>query len=245
MMPTPLPRPTAPKVGLIVLQTDETLENESRFYLNLSGSEITVLHSRIAASDTVNTVTLNAMRGRLHEALALFPQRYAFDVVAYACTSAAAIIGEQAITADIHAAVTTRHVTTPLTAAKAALAYLGARRIAYLAPYESEVSQTMQAELAAAGHTAIADDSFHESSDRAVAAIAPQRILDTLKQFRNVGADAVFVSCTNLNCAAIIPPAEQRLNCPVLSSNQTLWWHILHLAQCPPPPHPAWGRLRG
>ena len=43
--------------------------------------------------------------------------------------------------------------------------------------------------------------------------------------------EAVFISCTNLRCAGMIAAAEERLGKPVLSSNLSLLWHMLTLAE--------------
>ena len=44
------------------------------------------------------------------------------------------------------------------------------------------------------------------------------------------GADAVFLSCTNLRTLDIIEDLETDLGKPVLSSNQVLAWHMAKLA---------------
>lgn len=233
----------APKIGMIVLKTDETIENESRFYLRDSRAHLLV--SRVTISDKINHDTLQETRRHLQQSLALFPEKYEFDVIAYACTSAATVIGEQEVAADLQRGCRARHATNPLTAAKAALRHIGARRIAYLAPYVSEVATAMQDTFSRAGFTLAARHSFGIESDHAVAALPPEEILQAVMR---VGAadsdsDAVFIACTNLNCAAIIPAAEEQLGKTVISSNQALLWHILTLAQAPLPATAGLGRL--
>ena len=229
------------KIGMVVLKTDETVENESRFYLQ--DSNVHLLTTRIPVSDTINSSTLQAMRGHLQHSLALFPEGYPFDVIAYACTSAATVIGEQTVSDDIHSYIQTTHVTNPLTAAKAAFAHLGVKKIAYLCPYVSDVADAMQQNINDSDFRIVADKSFNEGSDRAVAAITPQQILEALQTFRDSDAEAVFVSCTNLNCAPILARAEEQLQRPVISSNQALLWHAQTLAQTPLAPREVYGRL--
>lgn len=231
----------AVKMGMVVLQTDETVELESRFYLRDTDARLLV--SRIPVSDNINPASLQAMREHMQQSLALFPNDYDFDVVAYACTSAATIIGENEVAADMQRGCRARFCTNPLTAAKAALAQLGARRIAYLAPYISEVAAAMRENLAGAGFAIAAHSSFGIESDRAVAALPPPQILEAAAAHADGGIDAVFIACTNLHCAPIIAAAEQRLGTPVVSSNQALLWHMLTLAGSPLPADPAFGRL--
>ena len=42
----------------------------------------------------------------------------------------------------------------------------------------------------------------------------------------------MFVSCTSLRVAEILPQAEQKLGKPVTSSNHAMAWHLLRLANC-------------
>lgn len=244
------PAAALPQLGMIVLQTDETVENESRFYLR--DATVQLLCTRIAVSDAINAGTLQAMRARIRDSLALLPAAHEFDVIAYACTSAAAVIGEEEVARDIHRAVNTKAVTNPLTAAKAALTHLGARHIAYVSPYVPQVAETMQQCFTRAGFTIAAQHSFGIESDRAVAALPPAQILEAVMQlpmqFPDDQIDAVFISCTNLNCAALLPLAEERLGKPVVSSNQALLWHALKLAGASlsplsQPPPKEFGRL--
>lgn len=229
----PPARTPAPQLGLIVLQTDETVEDEARFYLH--NAPVRLLCTRIPVSDEINAATLRAMRAHLSGALELFPHGKAFDVMGYACTSAATVIGEDAVHQDIAAAVRTRHTTNPLTAAKAALAHIGARRIAYVSPYVAEVAQAMQDAFTQAGFAITHSHNFNLNRDSAVAALPPQEILAAVTALPVQECDAVFISCTNLRCAEILPLAEHALGKPVLSSNQALLWHMRQLAKVPPP----------
>jgi maleate isomerase len=40
-------------------------------------------------------------------------------------------------------------------------------------------------------------------------------------------ADAYFLSCTNIRVLSIIEALEQRLEAPVITSNQAMLWHCL------------------
>ena len=216
-----------PQLGMVVLQTDETVEDEARFYLR--DTPASLLCTRIPVSNDINAETLQAMRAHLGDALSLFPVGKEFDVVAYACTSAATVIGEAEVDADIKRAVRTRHTTNPLTAAKARLAALGAKRIAYISPYVEEVAQAMRDAFARAGFEVTAGYNFNLSKDSEVAALPPAEILKAAVALNAEKFDAVFISCTNLKCAGIIPEAEKALGKPVLSSNRALLEHMAAL----------------
>ena len=80
----------ATRLGLIVLQSDETIEVDFRRLLPAAAK---LLVSRVPSGTEVTPETLGAMEGRLTEAASLFPRGLAFDALGYGCTSAAAQIG--------------------------------------------------------------------------------------------------------------------------------------------------------
>ena len=78
------------RIGLVVLETDQTLEMEAR---SLPVDGVAWYHSRIANEMEVTPETLTAMEARLPDAAALLPDDFAFDAIGYGCTSAATLIG--------------------------------------------------------------------------------------------------------------------------------------------------------
>ena len=79
-----------PKMGLVVLQNDYTLEDDARRLLT-DGVSLHV--TRIKCAAEVSAASLKAMEGHVTEAAELFPEHADFGAVGYGCTSAAAIIG--------------------------------------------------------------------------------------------------------------------------------------------------------
>ena len=72
---------------------------------------------------------------------------------------------------------------------------------------------------------------FDEMEDRMVGRISPDSILEgALKLCDKQKVDAIFVSCTNMKCAHIIPEIEQQTGLVAVSSNQALVWHLVQLA---------------
>ena len=92
----------------------------------------------------------------------------------------------------------------------------------------------MQDNLRQAGFEINAVASFDQSDDFTVARITPQSVLDAILKVGTAdNCDGVFVSCTSLRTLDIIAAAEARLGKPVLSSNQTLAWHLMRLSGLP------------
>ncbi len=215
------------RLGLIVLSVDTGLEWEARAVF--AGRPAHVMHSRIPARDHVTPEDLAYMAPELTRSAALLPPGLA--AVGYGCTSGATVIGPEEVARRVGEAHPGTPVTNPLSAVIAALAALGVTRIGMVTPYLPEVVAPMQAALGDAGIAAVAAESFGESDDRIVGRI-PEAA--TLRGMLDVGArdgvEAVFTSCTNLRSMAVIDAAEAALGKPVVTSNQAMFWHMLHLA---------------
>ena len=219
------------RLGLIVLQTDQTVEHEFRQLLNVPG--VAWYHSRIANDVEVTPQTLQQMAEDLPAAAAMLPAEFEFDAIAYGCTSGATVIGEQTVADAIQISHTNVPVTNPLTASKAAFKAMGLQRIAFLTPYSAEVTELMREQLQASGFDVVCTGSFEQTDDFVVGRISPQSIIKAMQQLvSEVDCDGVFVSCTSLRVAEILPQAEQLLGKPVTSSNHAMAWHLLRLANC-------------
>lgn len=217
------------RLGLLVLQTDQTIEAELRYLLALEG--VATYHARLQNDAIVTPDTLAQMAGELPAAARLLPVGFGFDAIAYGCTSGATLIGESRVRQlinDIHPGVP---VTNPITAAKSALKALGIDKLALLTPYAPDVTAAMQANFEEAGICVSVIGSFYEDNDSVVGQIDESSILGAVL---SIGASSdcngVFISCTSLRAMGIIEQAENHLGKPVIASNHVLAWHMLRLA---------------
>ncbi len=213
-------------LGLVVLQTDETLEEEFRGWLP---EGVALFHSRVPNATEVTTETLCAMEAEIPRAVELFPHHAHIGTVAYACTSGATVIGEAEVAAAVRRALPNVAVTNPLTAVKARLNDLDARRIGLLTPYVPEVSQAMIDNLEGDGFSVTSSASFFEAEDPNVARISNESVLKAMLDVGHEECDVVFASCTNLRTAGVLDEAQRILGKPVVSSNSALMWHMLQL----------------
>jgi maleate isomerase len=217
------------KIGMVVLQTDQTIEHEFRSLLNHEG--VALYHSRIPNEMDVTRETLAKMEADLPNAAALLPSSFNFDAVGYGCTSGATVIGEENIAKAIQLAHPGAQTSNPLTACKAALHALDLKRIAFLTPYSPDVTLALQEHLLGCGFEIAITGSFFQSDDFIVGRISPETILRSIEEIgAHEDCDGVFISCTSLRTAAIIETAESKLGKPVTSSNHALAWHLLRLA---------------
>ena len=79
------------RIGLIVLQSDQTIEPE--FASLLRGLGVVLYHARIPNAMEVTPDTLRQMERELPGTVRLLPREFCFDAIGYCCTSGAAEIG--------------------------------------------------------------------------------------------------------------------------------------------------------
>ena len=225
----------AAQMGLVILETDLTIETEFRKYLSQDETvtpRLSLLNTRIPCDDKVTEQNLTLMENHFSNSLALFPKNYEFDVIGYGCTSASLLLGEEKINKLVKSNVKTDYVTTPMSAVKKALAALDASKIGFVAPYISDIAHKMASNLIDAGFNIIKGVTFCENRDSVVGIISPSSILRAIESVRldAPNIEAIFVACTSLKCEPIIPIAEESYGLPIVSSNSALAWDMVHLA---------------
>lgn len=218
-----------PRLGLIVLQVDETIEQEFR---RLFPPEAARLHvSRIPSGAELTPETIATMETALPAAASLLPTARPLDVIGYACTSGTTLIGAKRVGDLVMAAAPARAVTDPLTAAVAHCRALGLARVGIVSPYIASVAGPIRAAFEAQGIKVPGTLSFGEEVEARVARIAPGSIANAARDLaRRTHLDGVFLSCTNLRTLDILAPLSRELGLPVLSSNQCLAWHMAALS---------------
>ena len=217
------------RIGMIVLASDYTVEHEFRRVMTIPGVDIYA--ARIENSPTITPKTLAAMEARIAPTTRLLLPGEKLDVIAYGCTSASMVMGEEAVFRQIKKVQPDAACTTPATAAFAAFDALGAKKIAVLTPYRRDVNTHVQQYIEKADYTVSVFGSFNEEQDPVVARIDSASLsnaIDTLVKDRDV--DMVFVSCTSVRLLDAAPAIEKRIGLPVTSSNHAMAWHCLRLA---------------
>ena len=148
-------------------------------------------------------------------------------ITAYLCTSASfvgGLEGEARLRAAMERGGARRALTTS-GAMLEALATLGARRVAVATPYDATLTDRLVAFLDEAGvattgvgYLGMEADIWHVEAEsvRELALAVPRK-----------GADALFLSCTNLPTYDVIPALEAELALPVLSANLVTMWAAL------------------
>ncbi|MDH3230974.1 MAG: aspartate/glutamate racemase family protein [Alphaproteobacteria bacterium] len=229
------------RIGVIVLASDHTIEHEFRQIIDMPG--VAFYAARIRNDPSITPETLADMESRIAPTTDLILPGVELDVVAYGCTSASMVLGEQTVFDRIHEARPGVACTTPITAAFAAFDAFGASNIAVLTPYRDDVNQKVRNYIEARGYRVPVFGSFNEENDNVAARIDLASIRSAAIELgRMSGVDAVFVSCTSIRLATVAREVEEELGKPVTSSNHAMAWHCLRLAGIEDQ-QPQFGRL--
>jgi maleate isomerase len=216
-------------IGLVVLATDQTMEHEFRALIRLPG--VAFYEARLFNDNDITPDTLRAIGPRIAPSVDLILPSIPLDVVAFGCTSATMMLGEEAIFAEIRKARPQVACTTPVTAALAAFAALDARGIGLLTPYAPEINHRLVAYFGGRGVNIAAVATFNRPDDREAARISVASIEAAATGIAATpGVDAIFVACTSLRVAEAAAGLEQRIGIPITSSNHAMAWHCLRLA---------------
>jgi len=218
-----------PTLGLVVLQSDETVETEIARWL--PPDDFSIFVSRVQNAEEVTKDTLAAMADHITGSAGLFPRPARFEAVAYCCTSATSVIGADKVADLVRAGCKTRAVTNPVTALIAACEKRGIKRLAFLSPYIESVNDRLREVIAQYGVETPVFGSFNESEDHKVAWIDHDSLrLAVTELVKDADVDGVFMSCTSLKTYGLLEELEAELGMPVLSSNYVLGEHLRDLA---------------
>ena len=113
---------TTARLGMIILQSDQTVELEAAQLIHGDGADgsVGLYHSRIPNETEITEQTLQQMALALPQTAALMPAEFGFDAIGYGCTSGSTIIGEGEVDRLIKQAHPQAKTTNPITACKAA-----------------------------------------------------------------------------------------------------------------------------
>jgi len=217
------------KIGLVVLSSDYTIDYE--FSQVFTGDAIATYQTRVENSPEINPQTLAAMEKKIPAALKTILPGETLDVVAYGCTSATTVLGEQTIFDRIAEVQPKALTTTPVTAAFAAFNAFNARRIAVLTPYRRDVNEVLRQYIVDAGFEVPVFGSFNQELDPLVARIDQNSLEAAIGQLlEKTTVDMVFVSCTSIRLLTQVRAIEEKIGLPVTTSNHAMAWHCLRLA---------------
>mgnify|MGYP003954207611 CR=1 FL=1 len=216
---------TNPKVGLLALSTDLTIESDFQsicqklpfdLFINRIHNENPLTKENLLKMyDQIETVTEKILPGQK------------VNTVAYACTSGTIAIGEDKVKEKVQLAKPDCYVTNPISSAIKAFKEMDVKKIALFTPYPESVNKTILEYFNRKNINIISFSTFNIDLDEDIASVDPKYLLEILINLNINDADALFISCTALPALEILDKVEKKINKIVLSSNQTLIWDTL------------------
>lgn len=233
-------RPVSKRIALVALATDHTSERD--FARICDPDQVGVYTNRIAFENPTTREALLQTGPRLTEAAAQILPDEEVDVIAYGCTAASIVLGNDVVARYLNAAKPNTPCVTPSSAAFDAFSAVGAARISVLTPYSPEVTDELAHYFATYGPEVVNASCFGLTDDRQMARISEESIIEAGIAACDPKADALFLSCTALRAAVCVERMEDRLGKPVITSNQAVIWRCLRLAGLNDPV-PGFGKI--
>ena len=213
------------KVGLIALSTDQTIEGD--FNNVCKNLPLAIFINRIHNQNPLTKENLLKMEKDLESVANKILPDEKINTIAYGCTSGTIAIGEDKVKEKILLAKPGCYVTTPVTSAIKAFKQMNIKKIALFTPYPDSVNKTILEYFIKKNIEVLSFASLNLNLDSEFANVDPNYILDISSKLEMKDADALFISCTALPVLNILDKLEEKLQKPVLSSNQTLIWDTL------------------
>ena len=211
-----------PKIGLITLSTDLTMESD--FYSISRDLPIDVFVNRIKNYNPLTKENLLKMYDQLESVTKDILPNEKINTIAYGCTSGTIAIGKEKIKEKIQIAKPGCYITTPITSAIKALNKMKIKKIAIFTPYPDSVNKSVFEYFSKEKIEVLSFSSFNLDSDLEIGKVDPNYLLEVLTKMETSSAEGLFVSCTALPVLKILDQVETKIKKTVLSSNQTLIW---------------------
>ena len=214
-----------PRIGLIALSTDFTIEQDYRNICHQLPVDIFV--NRIPFENPLNHENYLKMANHISDVSAHILPSEDVDIVAYGCTSGTIAIGAERIKQEVNNSKPKAKVTTPITAAIKAFNYLGIKKIAVLTPYPKDVNETVFNYLNENNLTIDSFSSFNLEYDSEIAQVSLESLQKQIAKIDLSNVDGLFVSCTALKIVDVLDKIEKLQNTTIISSNQAIIWDCL------------------
>lgn len=217
-------------VGLIVPSSNTVMERD--FHRSFVRPAV-VSTTRIFLEEVTRETEIKMNRDELPLAIRLI-KTVAPQVVVFGCTSASSIDGieHDATIARFIADYTGAKPVTVIGAVLAQLRSIQPRRVAVFTPYQEEMTKSVTDCVVEAGFTLVKAAGMGIIDNREIGRVTPDEIVRFVEeQCRDVDADCIFLSCTNLRAIETIGRLQRLLGAPVLTSNQACIDEVLRLME--------------
>ena len=214
-----------PRIGLITLSTDFTIEQDFRRICHNQSVDIYV--NRIPFENPLNHKNYLKMFDHLEDIANNILPGEKIDSIAYGCTSGSVAIGDKKIIEEIRKSKADVYVTTPISATIKAITNLKIKKIAVLTPYPRKVNKTIFDYITKKNIEITSFSSLNLEYDSEIARVDPKSLIETINNLDHKDADAIFISCTALRAVEVLDQIEKQVSKYVISSNQAIIWDCL------------------
>jgi maleate isomerase len=214
------------RIGLIIPSSNRMVEQEMVRHVP-PGVTAHVARLRMTGA---HRITLDQLMPQVEQAASMLTDARC-DVVVFHCTAnstSEGVAGEEKLLDALRCAGAA-HVSTTASAIRHAFDALGARRIVLLTPYSAHVTAEEAGFLREAGYDVVHAKGFAMKGSDEYCATPSQFWRDRALEAARPDADAYFLSCANISVFPVIEEIEQKLDRPVVTSNQAVIWDALSL----------------
>ena len=190
------------RIGLVVLASDYTIENEFKQVVMQQGVDI--YHSRIANAPDITPETLRAMGPTITETASRLLPNDELDVLAYGCTAASVVLGNDKVAEYMNSAKPGTPCVTPSSAAFDAFKALGVKKVSVLTPYTQDVTDSLVSCFSQHSPEVLNAVCFGLADDRDMARISRECIIEGGVAACDPDAEALFISCTAVRAAVCV-----------------------------------------
>jgi len=216
------------RIGLVIPSTNTTMESE---FWKLAPNGVSIHVNRMFLPAPTNArweEALQEMEKHTNRAVKELCTADV-DIIVFGCTAGSFHQGQESereLTRKIEEAAKLPVITTSR-AVVDALRCVGAQRIVFTTPYDPDLTQKEKDFLEANGFTVLGMDYLNCVDNVKVGWMTPQVPYEQVKRVFVSGADAIFVSCTNVRSVEIIKTLESDFGRPVVTSTQASMWAAL------------------
>lgn len=221
-------------LGVLVPSTNTVVEPE---YHRMAPAGVTVHTSRmyIGDPDTGSDAAFERLMEQVHASMATAvrdvmtcrPQRICMGMTAVAFVDGCE--GDRRVAAELERLSGVPATTGP-EAVRAALAVLGARRIALLSPYQPGAERHVRRYFADTGVEIVRMASLRSTTATSIAQVPPAEVERLVEAVDSPDADAIVQVGTNLAMAGMTDGLERVRGKPVVAINVATMWHALRSA---------------
>jgi maleate isomerase len=222
------------RFGLIYMAASTVMDSE---FQAMAPRGITVHQTRMRLpAGNVAGLTQMMMSGPLEECTSLLASA-PLDLIMFGGSSASFLGGDSTYSNSLEHRMRLHSqgipVSTSMSAVLRALGALGAKRIAIVTPYTDEVAELGAAFLRSSGFHVSSVSNMGLEDSVSIGNVSLERAYEFARAAPSAGAEAMYISCTNLRTVGMIAALEADLGIPVVTAVQASFWDCLRLTHCP------------